>query len=305
MEKHYKIVADKPHADAVKVYDPDGKEVENVLSVEIDPIVPDEPITATIKVPVSLNLEVVDRSDLVTENFDIVYFVKDTLFNEELRYSLRTVERNFPHASVVFAGGNPKRISPDRHITYNQGHGRTKWDNVSSMIRHICRDSRISAQFFLFNDDFFILKPVKTWTRNFYDGTLADLQNRIVKNNNDSISRYVERLQTGEELLREHGYGTKNFELHCPMKIDKNKMLALLDEFGEDAPCKRSLYGNKYFDDEGGIEMRDNKIALEVGVANSNDWFVSTLDKSFERGQIGRQIRGIFTEPSRFEKEVR
>ena len=54
------------------------------------------------------------------KNYDIVYFLKDTYYNEELRYSLRSVEENFPHARVVFAGGCPVGFKPDLHIEIEQ-----------------------------------------------------------------------------------------------------------------------------------------------------------------------------------------
>ena len=51
--------------------------------------------------------------------WDIVYFVKDTKTNEELKYSLRSLV-NFPHKSVWFYGGGPRDLNPDFHIKVNQ-----------------------------------------------------------------------------------------------------------------------------------------------------------------------------------------
>ena len=47
---------------------------------------------------------------------DIVYFVKNTEENEELVYSLRSVEKNFPYNRVWFFGGCPNGLKPDVHI---------------------------------------------------------------------------------------------------------------------------------------------------------------------------------------------
>ena len=49
-------------------------------------------------------------------NNDIVYFVKNTEENEELIYSLRSVDKNFPFNKVWFFGGCPKGLTPDVHI---------------------------------------------------------------------------------------------------------------------------------------------------------------------------------------------
>ena len=40
-----------------------------------------------------------------TKDLDIVYFVKDTPTNEELRISLRSVAKNMPHKRVWVFGG--------------------------------------------------------------------------------------------------------------------------------------------------------------------------------------------------------
>ena len=50
---------------------------------------------------------------------DIVYFVKGSRKNEELRYSLRTL-KNFPHRKVFFYGEFPDGLVPDRHIHVKQ-----------------------------------------------------------------------------------------------------------------------------------------------------------------------------------------
>ena len=44
---------------------------------------------------------------------DIVYFVKDTDTNEELRYSLRSLA-NFPHGKVWFYGGRKSKNKTKR-----------------------------------------------------------------------------------------------------------------------------------------------------------------------------------------------
>ena len=64
---------------------------------------------------------------------DIVYFVKDTKINEELRYSLRSL-KNFPHGKVWFYGGCPEGLKPDYHIKIEQDQP-TKWANIFKMFK--------------------------------------------------------------------------------------------------------------------------------------------------------------------------
>ena len=42
---------------------------------------------------------------------DIVYIIKDDLPTTELKYSLRSVEANFPHRLVWFVGGKPDKLN--------------------------------------------------------------------------------------------------------------------------------------------------------------------------------------------------
>ena len=45
---------------------------------------------------------------------DVVYVLKSNIDPEELRYSLRSVEKNFPHRYVWFVGSQPEGFKPDK-----------------------------------------------------------------------------------------------------------------------------------------------------------------------------------------------
>lgn len=106
--------------------------------------------------------------------WDIVYFVKDTKVNEELRYSLRSL-KNFPHNKVWFYGGCADGLKPDYHIEVDQDQP-TKWQNIFKMFKLACSNKDITKNFWLFNDDFFVMKPIDYET-NYYCG---DLYKRVV-----------------------------------------------------------------------------------------------------------------------------
>lgn len=56
---------------------------------------------------------VVRNAKRKANNYDIVYFVKESAKNEELRYSLRSL-KNFPHGRVWFYGYCPSFLKPDK-----------------------------------------------------------------------------------------------------------------------------------------------------------------------------------------------
>lgn len=231
---------------------------------------------------------------------DVVYFVKDEPENEELRYSLRSVEQNFTYRNVWFCGGCPDGLKPDKHFDLKQEEF-VKWDRVRAMIAKVCKNDEISEDFWLFNDDFFILKPMKTM-RPQYNGELEPYYKYAESKHGGVADGFTVRLREANRVLKEVGLTTLNYEVHKPMLINKKKALEVLRAF-PNTPCFRSLYGNYYR--IGGEDKHDMKIKIEnYGriLAVENFWdFVSTDDKSFKNGNIGEFLREKFNKKCRFE----
>ena len=233
--------------------------------------------------------------------YDVVYFVKDANENEELRYSLRTIEANWPYHTVVFYGGCPDGLNPDRLVRVNQ-EGLNKWENVRDMIARACKDDELTENIWLFNDDFFVLKPHADDMSPQYNGELMEYVERIEKKQG-TADEYTLRLRLAADELAELGYPTLNYEVHKPMLINRKKALEILEMF-PNVPAFRSLYGNYWH--IGGENRHDMKLKVLGGSKTDAvrwSWdFVSTSDKSFDEGEIGRYIREKFEAISRFEK---
>lgn len=228
---------------------------------------------------------------------DIVYFVKESETNDELKYSLRTLD-NWPYRYAWFCGGCPADLRPDKRLKIPQK-GFNKWEIVRKNIRLALENEEISENFWLFNDDFFILRPFTTDAPQ-YDGELIDYIEAIIKKNNGSESQYTLRLRGTIEALEKIGCTTLNYEVHKPMLINKRMGLEILNRF-PNVPGFRSLYGNYY--QIGGINRQDMKIrATSYDMGAVDEWdFLSTSDDSFKNGDVGRYIRDKFKERSRFE----
>lgn len=222
---------------------------------------------------------------------DIVYFVKDTESNEELRYSLRSL-KNFPHGKVWFYGGCPKGLKPDYHIEVNQDQP-TKWQNIFKMFKMVCNNEKITEDFWLFNDDFFVMKPVKDGP-NWFEG---DLYKRIVtlEDKHNGITPYSQQLRYTASDLEGMGCTTINYALHVPMKINRIKGKELSNII--DGPMIRCYYGN-YFN-IGGTNHCDVKIDSKEKLYK-DDEYLSTNDKSFI-GAVGKQIKNIFNQKCKYE----
>ena len=225
---------------------------------------------------------------------DIVYILKENVTTEELKYSLRSVEANFPHRYVWFVGGQPKGLTPDRALPHKQ-YGEMKWDLIRSSMLEVVKQDELSDEFFLFNDDFFVMQPFKGTFVNYADRKLKE---RIDDFHHESmfLNHYARTLVMAREELTAQGYSEINFEVHMPMLFEKSKIADTIMRCR--SPQMRSVYGNitgcKY-------KMRDDvKVHSLTDIPDKMD-FVSTSDKTFVNGAIGKYIRNAFPYPSRFE----
>lgn len=224
--------------------------------------------------------------------YDIVYFVKDTKHNEELRYSLRTLV-NFPHRKVWFYGGCPEGLKPDQHVYVKQDR-ENKWLNINKSITQAVENPDITNNFWLFNDDFFIMKPVKK-QYNYYDG---DLYKRIVtlEDRFGRFTKYSLQLRKICDDLISMGCDVRNFCIHVPMLVNKEKAKEVLAI--EDSHMFRSLYGNYHNIDA--KQLSDYKIS-NPKLRWKDSVYLSTTEHSFD-AEVGKQIRELFPDKCKYEK---
>lgn len=235
------------------------------------------------------------------KKLDIVYLVKDKPINEELRYSLRSVALNMPHSKVFIFGGCPTFVDKKqvRHKYIPQG-SHSKWENTSDLLHYVCMDEDVSDDFILFNDDFFVLKPIQNVV-NYHDRTLAQRLDDFSKKY--PTSRYVQRLKVAKQTLGLHGISNPlNFELHTPMVFNKAKLLDIYDAYSQTG-AKRTIYGNLYCKDDS-PQMADIKHYNVYSTPMPSDVYCSTTDLSFAVGLVGKLLRDKFNKPSKYEKET-
>lgn len=203
-----------------------------------------------------------------TSKLDVVYFVKDGRFNEELRYSIRSVCKNMPYHRIWVFGGCPKSIVPDVRVRVEQ-EGKTKWDKVHAMFKMAAENKEISDNFILMNDDFFIMKPI-TKIETIHRGLLED---HVQVLGNGLYRRMLEGI---DRELKNRGETTYSYELHTPFVYNKKKLLKLLND-NPNLRCTRTMYGNLY--KIGGKRASDVKIfSSKPNFDYKNSTFLSTDD---------------------------
>ena len=229
------------------------------------------------------------------KKIDIVYILKDEFNCEELRYSLRSVEKNFPHRFVWFVGGQPKGFQPDRAIKHKQV-GSTKWDMIKSSMWKAVENEEVSDDFFLFNDDFFVMKKFKGEFVNYVDMTLTERIDELRRNVHPWLNPYGRTLFKAEQELISLGCPTMNYDVHLPMMFNKELFKASINKCS--SPQMRSVYGN--LNAVPFVIHQDVKV-YDVETVPKDPDFLSTDEDVFEKGRVGAYIRKQFPTPSRWE----
>lgn len=228
-----------------------------------------------------------------TKKRDIVYILKGE-HSEELIYSLRSVEKNFPHRFVWFVGGCPEGLKPDRAVIHEQS-GADKWERIRSSMIKVIQEPELSEEFFLFNDDFFIMKQVKGKFVNFID---LELEDRIeeLRKSNPWLAPYGRTLYKANEELKMAKATRHNFEVHLPMLFEKSKGFSILEC---SSPQMRSIYGNL---NKVPVQQHADVKVYDLESVPEDPDFLSTNDNTFAKGRVGEYIREAFPDPSRFEE---
>ena len=230
------------------------------------------------------------------KKYDVVYILKASAPTEELRFSLRSIEKNMDHGKVWFYCGKPEGIEPDEHVPHVQTGG-SKWERVRSSLIEVCRNEKISKQFWLFNDDFFVMRPMQKAT-NFHRGLLSDHIKDIEHRHCGGTTAYTRNLRNCEMQLRDAGLTTLDYAIHVPMLVDRAKALEALQMFPR-CPMFRSIYGN--YAKIGGEFIKDCKTTDSERVIDPADPFFSTSNKAFA-GSVLEQMRNLFPDPCRYEE---
>lgn len=239
---------------------------------------------------------------LTLTNMDIVYLLKDTLKNEELVYSLRGLE-NIPHDNVFLVGGCPSEINKSRVIHFQVKQTSNKYRNTTNGLKLICQDPRLSEEFILMNDDFFILKPIKDPEEelNLHKGTMDQAIEDYIRTYGPEENLYLLGMRQTKIFLEDHGIKNPlSYELHIPIKMSKKEVLCAfsLEHINTIPPGHiRTIYGNLFKKDPQFTE--DVKVRRRVYCPIYNDKFLSTEDDTW--GYVKPYVARLFPEKSPYE----
>lgn len=231
----------------------------------------------------------------------LVYVVRDG-WNEELRYSLRTVTRNLPHSSVAVFGGLPDwgNRATIHHVPI-PGRPGDPLGSSQGNLRAALDDPAVPDRFLLLNDDHFTLSPMPAGVGVHHRGPIQEVIDTFLARWNGNEGSYVGEQRDTLAVLEAHGWSTLSYELHVPFWVDKALARETFEVMDAATPRWgvqfRSLYGNMH--QIGGTRIEDVKVYDLIGAPTSG--IVSTSDYSFTSGSIGDRIREQFPHRSPYE----
>lgn len=243
------------------------------------------------------------QADVDLQEFDIVYTVKEGEVNEELKYSLRSLE-NIPHRKVVIVGHKPDWVKGVFHLPVKQNYG-TKVANTNWNWLTVANSKLVSDRFILMNDDMFFMKPI-TAVPFCHMGDHKEFLKYYIQNH--PFSTYTKVIRATEKRLGEMGItDAYSYELHTPTFIDKRAIRKAFKDFPfQFSPVNiRTLALNLM--EVAGTHVPDVKYYSEKEQSKNpstqieNLPVVSTNDKVWA-GPIGEYIRSQFDDKGSYEK---
>lgn len=230
---------------------------------------------------------------------DILVYIRNG-HNEELRYAIRSWCQNLTFNKLVVVSGSqpPLWLKPDVLIKNPSTLGKVRqaYSNISLALQ----SDKLSDELLLCMDDIFVLKNLGAWEPgfNFNRGPLKAQWG--VGSALHGENAYTVQVRNTYNALKYRLLEPVSFELHAPFWCEKAKLAKILQIKDAQKYLIRSLYGNRFHLKTD--YLPDLKIATCLEELPQGSVFVSTNDTSFSAGKIGRQIRALFPQPSRYER---
>ena len=201
---------------------------------------------------------------------DVLYRVRGSIHNYELRYSLRGLA-NLEHGEVWLVGRPPRWLHGMNVIP--GGHYRTKWHGLVGDLLLACE--RLPGRtMWLIDDDFYVLAPMTIPVAH---------KGSLLKHSERASGAYKKSLYATHIYLLDHGIAEPlSYELHIPMVIDTDKMAEVLRPVATQPLQARSLYGNlAHIGGEwmGDVKMRGDRHVPKGDLVSSNGWLREMMPK--------------------------
>ena len=216
---------------------------------------------------------------------DIVYSVKPSDVNEELRYSLRSLAF-IPHDKLFIVGYLPSFINPDTVFYVPTNPTGNKFQNTTFNLQKIALDERLSEDFIWMDDDFYIMKEIKNPKEELalHKGFVYTVIGKSLEKHG-APTAYMNGAAETMDWLRVYGIKYPlSYELHTPFVYNKRNLLGILCLPGTGQIKilhKRTIYGNLFI--KNAKQIKDVKFMNgdKFEPSSVTEKFLSSADKSF------------------------
>ena len=161
---------------------------------------------------------------------DIVYLLgnESPWKNKEILFSIRSVAHHMKgYRKIFIVGDDPGFFTPEITIIPFADMFGNKAHNIQAKIMRAAADERVSKNFMVFNDDYFILQPTTApGYPYYYKNTLTEA---LAKN--PIGSDYLPHLQATINELSKRGDTLLNFDSHYPIIYNKGLLRYVCDKF--------------------------------------------------------------------------
>ena len=215
---------------------------------------------------------------------DVLYYIGggSMRHNIELRFSLRSIEKYGKNIDRVFVVGNKPEFL--QNVEYLWVEDKFEWWRNAFEKTKAAINAGISEDFLLMNDDFFMTGAFDAAKYPYYyKGEMPDGGNA-----------YQKVIANTKRILKGIGATTYHYGVHCPMRMNGKKYLELEKYFKEPVSA-RCLYGNIY--------CKGKKVSDCKGDTFKSNAIKCWSAKSWLTDENIKQLRAMFPEPSKYEKE--
>lgn len=241
---------------------------------------------------------------------DLLYIIgKGSKYNnEELKYSLRSIEKNCTGYDRIFIVGYKPTFLNDNviYVPCEDKYDGYKHRNILNCIKTVIDTTDISNEFVLQSDDHFYIKPY-----NFDDITIylkkAELNNSTVG------GKYKKALFATRKLLEKYNLPITNTAQHCGTLFNKEifKSIedtlvkeAIEDQWGAEPTCLIQAVMQKELGmvpvPRKDCKIKHQRTRLEIEKKIGDNFCFSTSDEAF--AYVKPYLNKLFPNPSKYEK---
>jgi hypothetical protein len=220
--------------------------------------------------------------------------------NNELRYSLRSIEQYFPNLDqvVIVTEILPDWLQNVVHIYAKDTHRRNKDANLIDKVLLACK-AGVSIMFVRMSDDQCLLKKwngMGIW----HMGDRANFQE-------ENQNKWWKRFANTCRHLEAHGHPTYFYDCHCPIFVHRDRFIRIAEEADYRSPpgmCINTLYCNSVQIPR--EQMNGQKVVVkrrmeDIQRETEGKLFLGYSDVSTNKG-LKKFLEERFPEKSRFEK---